>query len=1073
MRHILTAILLGFYFIAQGQSETHDFITYDTVMNVDGTPGNPGLLRTFTLRISRPRNMFTVNNPDTASRPLLLTMPGDGQVGTDTNNLVVYGPHYWLNNGWDGSVVLGNGTHYPIIITYIPPGVNYRPWYIVNLIDTIRHRYHVLWNSIHYAGLSDGGFTGGRLINYRRTSTTDDYAQKLIKSFVSLEGNACDSFNVYSRPNYSWFGHWVGVNGGRYFALEGTTDTRNLWAARDTANNYLPGQCYFAYENIGGGAHCCWNSMYDPSATNWNSVTPPALGPNIATNANHPNSMGTYKSGWNVFQWMLRQGDTTLIGGCGPIVDAGNNQSFYLPQNSTTLTGTATYNCGHTSSIIAWTRVSGPNTPTIVSPSSLSTSVTGLIAGTYVFQLMITDNNSLTSSDNVMVTVNAEQSPTVSAGSNQTLILPTTSYVLQGSATGNGGATITSTTWSQLSGPNTASFTDVTILQPTVSGMIVGAYVFQLSALDNNGNSNSASVTITITPAGTPIVTNGFVGMGEYQTFFIDDSGHVQGIGGAPAIGAGGVGGDGIPHRLAVTPFNLKFKWVAGTLHAGLAVDTAGHVWTWGENPQGQLGIGTADNSTHSTPTMITTDSLGNPFDNVVQVFAAYSGGGNGHSQSFALKGDGTLWIWGWTKDGLRGDGSVGDSTTRPIQVPVPGGRKVVQALAGTLLICLMDDSTVWTTGGGSYNNATGVTTIGNVQNLGYAATGNQYLSLHQITGFDAGVTQIAGGINFNYALTSKGHLYGWGFNGDYLGGSSLFRPGTPTKIDSLVTNKLDAPIRFIGTNSVGTHIITTNGTLWYNGDEAVGNGGDGQVLNFATYTINPAPTGGTPNPYAWDLGTRELMQVSPVQVTHLNDFTAVFGASVFTFYTYALSTSHGLMSCGENKGGPLVGGGINAPTADIIATYRSSWVVPNLTSVNPIALTTTITSTSPYCILNPGGSPCNEYSIPANPGPTANAGPDQNITTSFTDLNGSASSDNVKIAYYLWKQISGPTTATIVVPSDINPHITGLANGTYTFQLTVTDNGWSTSTDTVVINVGNVTNCNCITTPTQQVIHN
>src|ERR1017187_10827676 len=90
------------------QSETHNFITYDTIYN-----GNYGI--TWGIRISRPANMFTVGNPDTASRPAIVTMPGQGQMGSvNPGYLVVFGPHYWLLNGWDGSVVLGNGTHYPI-----------------------------------------------------------------------------------------------------------------------------------------------------------------------------------------------------------------------------------------------------------------------------------------------------------------------------------------------------------------------------------------------------------------------------------------------------------------------------------------------------------------------------------------------------------------------------------------------------------------------------------------------------------------------------------------------------------------------------------------------------------------------------------------------------------------------------------------------------------------------------------------------------------------------------------------------------------------------------------------------
>ena len=69
-----------------------------------------------------------------------------------------------------------------------------------------------------------------------------------------------------------------------------------------------------------------------------------------------------------------------------PIPNAGNNLAVTLPVSSVTLNGGNSYG---TLSNFLWTKVSGPNTPTIVSPNSLITNVTGLIAGTYVFQLAI------------------------------------------------------------------------------------------------------------------------------------------------------------------------------------------------------------------------------------------------------------------------------------------------------------------------------------------------------------------------------------------------------------------------------------------------------------------------------------------------------------------------------------------------------------------------------------------------------------------------------------------------------------------------------------------------------------
>ena len=79
---------------ALAQAESHNFITYDTTYKLGSL--------TYSIRISRPANMFKAGDPDTASRPAIITMPGQGEMGTNLAKLQSFGPHYWLNNGWDG-----------------------------------------------------------------------------------------------------------------------------------------------------------------------------------------------------------------------------------------------------------------------------------------------------------------------------------------------------------------------------------------------------------------------------------------------------------------------------------------------------------------------------------------------------------------------------------------------------------------------------------------------------------------------------------------------------------------------------------------------------------------------------------------------------------------------------------------------------------------------------------------------------------------------------------------------------------------------------------------------------------
>jgi hypothetical protein len=90
------------------------------------------------------------------------------------------------------------------------------------------------------------------------------------------------------------------------------------------------------------------------------------------------------------------------------------------------------------------------------------------------------------------------------------------------------------------------------------------------------------------------------------------------------------------------------------------------------------------------------------------------------------------------------------------------------------------------------------------------------------------------------------------------------------------------------------------------------------------------------------------------------------------------------------------------------------------------------------------------------NANPVANAGADQRIAlpTNQVTLNGTGSSDpDGTISTYSWTKLSGGA-ATITSPSASTTTVTGLAQGSYSFRLTVTDNNSATSTDIINVTV-------------------
>lgn len=186
-----------------------------------------------------------------------------------------------------------------------------------------------------------------------------------------------------------------------------------------------------------------------------------------------------------------------VIGTGGPVANAGPNQSIII--SSASLSGSSS--TGTISSYL-WTQISGPNTATITTPTTVGTTVTGLITGTYIFQLAINGGSSGALIDQVQIIVNAPVLQ-ANAGNNQTITLPTSTVSLSGS--GSTGV-ITSYLWSQVSGPNVPTITTPTTVGTTVTGLIAGTYVFDLSI---NGGASHSQVTIKVLPAPLPIANAG------------------------------------------------------------------------------------------------------------------------------------------------------------------------------------------------------------------------------------------------------------------------------------------------------------------------------------------------------------------------------------------------------------------------------------------------------------------------------------------------------------------------------------------------------------------------------------
>ncbi|MBU0651397.1 MAG: SUMF1/EgtB/PvdO family nonheme iron enzyme [Proteobacteria bacterium] len=121
----------------------------------------------------------------------------------------------------------------------------------------------------------------------------------------------------------------------------------------------------------------------------------------------------------------------------------------------------------------------------------------------------------------------------------------------------------------------------------------------------------------------------------------------------------------------------------AGAFHT-VAIKGDGTLWAWGYNDDGQLGNGTQTD--RNTPVQIGVDTN-------------WSAVAAGASHTVAIKGDGTLWAWGSNGSGQLGDGTSTDRIT-PVQIGVDTNwSAVAAAIWSDHTVAIKGDGTLWAWG--------------------------------------------------------------------------------------------------------------------------------------------------------------------------------------------------------------------------------------------------------------------------------------------------------------------------------------------------------------------------------------
>lgn len=276
-----------------------------------------------------------------------------------------------------------------------------------------------------------------------------------------------------------------------------------------------------------------------------------------------------------------------------------------------------------------------------------------------------------------------------------------------------------------------------------------------------------------------------------------------------------------------------------------VALTRDGGVWTWGSNVSYALGYDTGGSPQRLTPTRV---------PGLPPMVAIAAGG----LHTLALGGDGTVWAWGDNIAGQGGlhtqpDGSFRSALPEP--VPVPGISGVVAIAAGDLhSLALTSDGTVWAWGynrDGQLGNGDwdfqegGCQASGEVRQDCSRPVPGPVLTLSSIV-------EIAAGENHNLARDAQGVVWAWGANYfGALGNGAALLPEECGFVGLTPPCGVNRPVR-VGISQVarlaagGAHNLTLqqDQTLWSWGFNAYGQLGNGTFLSEPPYgevVPNPA----------------------------------------------------------------------------------------------------------------------------------------------------------------------------------------------------------------------------------------
>lgn len=345
----------------------------------------------------------------------------------------------------------------------------------------------------------------------------------------------------------------------------------------------------------------------------------------------------------------------------------------------------------------------------------------------------------------------------------------------------------------------------------------------------------------------------------------------------------------------------------------GNAVYSGAELWSWGENTQGQLGLGNRTNRSSPVQVGVLTDWL---------TISANKDSGNYTSAS--VKTDGSLWTWGGNNDGVLG---LGTSTVNPRSVPAQVGTLTnwSDVSISRHMLAVKTDGTLWAWG------------VNNQGPLGQNNTISRSspVQVGALTDWEKVATPFFASL----AIKTDGTLWSWGFNvHGALGVGDTVTRSSPVQVGAL-TNW--SSVSGGGYAAVATK---TEGTLFSWGRNNYGQLGDGTVISRSSpvqvgslttwakadvgvFAGMAVKTDGTL--WAWGFGVsgtlgtnNTISRSSPVQVGALTTWSSVST----NLHTLALRTDGTLWAWGDGGDGRLGDGTVVNKSSPVQIGSGTTW---------------------------------------------------------------------------------------------------------------------------------------------------